>query len=80
MHNCKEFDAMANAVLTESIEAQNQGPGPRSRGVRLGPRAFSASVVDSLSDGFVFLLSGRKLYSAYLWTVLHLTRKYASIK
>jgi len=24
MHNCKEFDAMANAVLTESIEAQDQ--------------------------------------------------------
>jgi hypothetical protein len=27
MHNCKEFGAMANAVLTESIEAQAQGLG-----------------------------------------------------
>jgi hypothetical protein len=28
MHNCKEFDATANAALTENIEAQDQGPKP----------------------------------------------------
>jgi len=37
MHNCKEFDAMANAVLTENIEAQNQGYGsPYLRAYYLG--------------------------------------------
>ena len=37
MHNCKEFDAMSNAVLTEGIEAQDQGPGsPYLRACDLG--------------------------------------------
>jgi len=36
MHNCKEIDAMVNAVLMESIEAQNQGPAPDLGACALG--------------------------------------------
>ena len=53
MHNCKEFDAMVNAVLTEGIEAQDQGPGSpylRACDLGLGPLVW---VLDSFGAGFV---------------------------
>ena len=41
---------------THAIEPQDHGPGPQYLGAsRLGPRAFSARVVDSLGGSFVLM-------------------------